>query len=106
MATTVVMLAEFDGTGVDYGFDGVGVTGATATGAGVDGAETGAASCLAAAGAAIGAPAAPGVMSTKGAPTGTVSPSAQWYLVMTPEKAAMISTVTLSVSILAITSSA
>ena len=67
-------------------------------------AGSGAASFLAGVGAAEAL--ASGSISTKGAPTGTVSPSSQWYLVMTPEYAARISTVTLSVSILAMISSA
>lgn len=67
-------------------------------------AGSGAASFFGAAGAAEAE--ASGSMSTNGAPTGTVSPSSQWYLVITPSKAARISTVTLSVSILAMISSA
>lgn len=44
--------------------------------------------------------------SKKFAPTSTVSPSAAKYLVMTPDEGEVISTVTLSVSILATISSA
>ena len=45
-------------------------------------------------------------ISKKSAPTSTVSPSAEKYCLMTPDSGDVISTVTLSVSILAIISSA
>lgn len=79
--------------------------GADTFGAGVGvGASFFASAFGAAAGAALGVPL--GSISTNLAPTGTVSPSAAWYLTMTPVWAERISTVTLSVSILAIMSSA
>ena len=49
---------------------------------------------------------ADGSISTKDAPTATVSPSFAWYFVITPLYFARISTVTLSVSIRAMISSA
>jgi len=101
--------AGVDETGAGYGVEATGVALTTGVGSATFGA--GVAATVSFLGSAAGvAGVAPGVadgsISTKDAPTATVSPSFAWYFVITPLYFARISTVTLSVSIRAMISSA
>jgi len=108
-AFLAVLEAAFFGA-AGGGVDATGALAATgAAGAGV--AATGVGAAATTGSGVVGAAEAAGPVasvsiSKKSAPTSTVSPSAEKYCLMTPFSGDVISTVTLSVSILAIISSA